>query len=89
MRKILILSAVCLTMAACAGRSGVGVDYYDGYYDGYYGTFSDGYWGNDGYFWYSDANRGWHRDDGRHFQRRAGSSGRWDHVRGSGLHRDH
>jgi hypothetical protein len=61
--------------------------YYDGYYDGYYGPFVDGYWGVDGGFWYLDRDRALHRDTGGHF--RHDSFAGFNHVRGTGIHRDH
>lgn len=80
-------------LAGCAGgTAGVSVaggDFYDGYYDGFYGPFNDGYWGNDGFFWYSDGNHAWHRDDAHHFAHAMGRSGTWNHVRGTGVYREH
>jgi hypothetical protein len=83
------MAAGCVVGGARVGVVASGPDYYDGYYDGFYGPFNDGYWGNDGFFWYSDANHGFHRDDQHHFQRAAGNGGTWNHVHGSGTHRDH
>jgi len=61
--------------------------YYDGYYDGFYGPFDDGYWGTDGFFWFRGSDRTFHRDEGHHFQRTAANG--FNHVHGSGMHRDH
>jgi hypothetical protein len=89
-----VAALAALGLGACAyhGPARVGVvagnGYYDGYYDGYYGPFYDGYWGTDGAFWYSDGGHRWHRDRGHHFRRDNGGHG-WNHVRGSGRHRDH
>jgi hypothetical protein len=97
MFKKLALPAMlaALALAGCAGRERVGVnvaaagsDYYDGYYDGYYGPFVDGYWGGDGAFWYQDGGHAWHRDEGAHFRHDAGGAG-FNHVHGTGVHRDH
>jgi hypothetical protein len=79
-------------LAGCGGPSSGSVsvaagDYYDGYYDGFYGPFNDGYWGGDGFFWYSDAGHRLHRDDGRHFRRVAATG--FNHVRGTGMQREH
>ena len=91
------LTASLAGLAACTtGHGAVGVnlaaggpDYYDGYYDGFYGPFNDGYWGNDGAFWYSDSASSFHRDEGHHFAHVAGTTGMWNHVHGSGMHREH
>ena len=76
MRKYLLMLAALTLVAGCETRvpirSGVGLAYYDGYYDGYYGPFDDGYWGNDGFFWYRGGDRGWHRDDAHHFRHDGG-----------------
>ena len=78
--------------AACervgVNKAAAGPDYYDGYYDGYYGPFVDGYWGDDGAFWYQDGGHAWHRDEGAHFRHDAGGAG-FNHVHGTGVHRDH
>ena len=95
MLKKLVLPAFFtgLMLAGCAGpvstRVAVagGPDYYDGYYDGYYGPFADGYWGTDGAFWFGDRDHGFRRDDGGHFAH-TGRTG-FNHVHGSGMHRDH
>jgi len=95
MRKSLLLLASLVLLAGCETRvpirGGVAVaggpDYYDGYYDGFYGPFDDGYWGDDGFFWYRGGDRGWHRDDAHHF-RHGGGQG-FNHIHGSGIHRDH
>ncbi len=99
MKKILLAGAAMLLLSGCAygprdhdryagGGVAVGVDYYDGYYDGFYGPYNDGYWGNDGFYYYSDNNRAWHRDDSHHFRHDNGGNG-WNHVHGTGAHRDH
>jgi len=92
-RPPLLLTALTL-LAGCETRvpirGGVAVaggDYYDGYYDGYYGPFDDGYWGTDGFFWFRGSDRTFHRDEGHHFQRTAAKG--FNHVHGSGMHRDH
>jgi hypothetical protein len=85
-----LLSGCAYDRGAPGGRATIGVgiaDNYDGYYDGYYGPFNDGYWGDDGYFWYPDANRGWHRDENQHFRREAKAG--FNHVHGTGVHREH
>jgi hypothetical protein len=99
MRKLIIaapviLAPLLLALAACEGPGAAGVSvaaggpgYYDGYYDGFYGPFNDGYWGNDGFFWYSDARHAFHRDEGHHFQRTASAG--FNHVRGTGMPRQH
>ncbi|HEY2837038.1 MAG TPA: hypothetical protein VGI89_10755 [Rhizomicrobium sp.] len=94
MRKSLLVLAALTLLAGCETRERIGVgvaaggpDYYDGYYDGYYGPFDDGYWGADGFFWYRGGDRAFHRDDSHHFQRTATNG--FNHVHGSGMHRDH
>jgi hypothetical protein len=94
MRKFILPLAALILLAGCETREhlGVGVapggpEYYDGYYDGFYGPFNDGYWGDDGFFWYSGGDRAWHRDENHHFQRMAGNG--FNHVHGSGAHREH
>jgi hypothetical protein len=93
-KKFLLPMAAALLVAGCAddhGNVGVaaagGPGNYDGYYDGFYGPFNDGYWGNDGFFWYSGGDRAFHRDEGHHFQRTAAMG--FNHVRGTGAHREH
>jgi hypothetical protein len=88
------LAASLFILSACeTGPHGPGpyvaanVDYYDGYYDGSYGPFYDGYWGDDNYFWYRDNNSQWHRDEGHHFARTASTG--FNHIHGSGMHREH
>ena len=98
MKRLII--ALCATIPAalvggCVGEGyGYGADVYaagpyayDGYYDDFYGPIYDGYWGDDGFFWYCDAGRDWHRDEGHHFQRTASNG--FNHVRGTGVHREH
>jgi hypothetical protein len=98
LRKLLlpaVITAVTATALAACGGPGpgrvdvamAGGDYYDGYYDGAYGPFVDGYWGGDGAFWYMDRDRALHRDEGGHF--RHSEAGGFNHVRGSGMHREH
>jgi len=81
-----LIALAGLGLGACAyhGPARVGIAAGGGYYDGYY----DGYWGGDGAFWYSDGGHNWHRDSGHHFRHDGGGSG-WNHVHGSGHHRDH
>jgi hypothetical protein len=95
LKTCLSVAALAFTLSACYAPGpnrvavGVGVDggYYDGYYDGFYGPFYDGYWGGDGFFYYADRDRGWHRDDDRHFRRDAAHG--FQHIHGSGVHREH
>ena len=93
-RKLALPLAIAgFALAGCyAGPTHVAVaaggpDYYDGFYDGYYGPFVDGYWGDDGAFWYMDRDRAFHRDLGGHFAH-TGRAG-FNHVHGTGMHRDH
>jgi hypothetical protein len=90
--SVIALFVPVALLAGCGGSTSGSVsvaagDYYDGYYDGFYGPFNDGYWGGDGFFWYSDATHRLHRDDGHHFQHVAAAG--FNHVRGTGMHREH